>query len=166
MIWQPQFREINSTQSYYQCNFLEWNWQCLILETHPFEGLSWCRQLALLHVEWNWLHGSTWVAAASPPEVLKEGQPALQAVCWKRGISCLLLDELNLHQAMPMPGKSYQTLTLCQTSSQKSAAMMVEGFFLLSCLRCWWLRLAHFIFYQICSQNVFHLYDSPFSQAC
>ena len=38
-------------------------------------------------------------------------------------------------------------------------------FFLLSCLRYWWLRLTHFIFYQICSQNVFYLYDSPFSQA-
>lgn len=105
MIWQPQFREINSTQSYYQCNFLEWNWRCLILEMHPFEGLSWCQQLAFLHAEWSWLHGSPWVATTSPPEVWKEGQPALQTVCWKWGISCLLLDELNLHQAMPMPGK-------------------------------------------------------------
>lgn len=41
----------------------------------------------------------------SPAEVWKEGEPALQAARWKRGISELLVDKLNSHQAAPAPDK-------------------------------------------------------------
>lgn len=75
-----------------------------------------------------------------PAGVWKEEEPAPQAAGWKRGISDLLLEKLNSHQAARTPDKKLPNPdTLCQTGSQRSVAMVAEGFFffffLLSCLR-------------------------------